>query len=343
LDPGGVASSISVAPTSPVLRSKPATYNLGADVRLAEDIAFFTYGVTNRLDASVGLPMVHASMAASMYNGQIYTGDGLGGAGDNCWCTNTFKPGVQTSFLPSIGAASRSRTGLGDVLLRLKANIFQSQVNPGSNQSGFQLAAGIDVRLPTGDEKDFLGIGAVSAKPFIALSLFSKDLGRNVILAPHLNAGWQFVGKSSIAGTLTATSNSSAAPFSATVTKDYVPDAFTWGAGTELAIGRHTTLVADILGNQIGFIHGIPTIKSQSVADTPGFSVRSPFPPFAPVTASGFVPGGRASLGQYSGSFGYKVRITGGLVATFNMLVRFDHNGLTARVVPLYGLGYSFR
>jgi hypothetical protein len=29
-------------------------------------------------------------------------------------------------------------------------------------------------------------------------------------------------------------------------------------------------------------------------------------------------------------------------VATFQALVRFDDNGLTARVTPLYGLGYSF-
>jgi hypothetical protein len=29
-------------------------------------------------------------------------------------------------------------------------------------------------------------------------------------------------------------------------------------------------------------------------------------------------------------------------VANFNLLVRFDDNGLTARAVPLFGLGYSF-
>jgi hypothetical protein len=29
-------------------------------------------------------------------------------------------------------------------------------------------------------------------------------------------------------------------------------------------------------------------------------------------------------------------------VASFNVLVRLDNNGLTARVAPLYGLGYTF-
>ncbi|HVI77616.1 MAG TPA: hypothetical protein VM715_05535, partial [Candidatus Acidoferrum sp.] len=57
---------------------------------------------------------------------------------------------------------------------------------------------------------------------------------------------------------------------------------------------------------------------------------------------SGFADNGKGSFGQYSGAFGYKFRITGGLVATFQALVRFDSSGLTARVTPLYGLGYGF-
>jgi hypothetical protein len=32
----------------------------------------------------------------------------------------------------------------------------------------------------------------------------------------------------------------------------------------------------------------------------------------------------------------------GNLVANFNLLVRFDKNGLTDHIVPLHGLGYSF-
>jgi len=60
------------------------------------------------------------------------------------------------------------------------------------------------------------------------------------------------------------------------------------------------------------------------------------------VQPSGFVNAGRAAFGEYNGAFGYKVRIARNLVATFNMLVRFDNNGLTARAVPLYGLSYTF-
>jgi hypothetical protein len=61
-----------------------------------------------------------------------------------------------------------------------------------------------------------------------------------------------------------------------------------------------------------------------------------------PQTVSGLVSAGLVSFGQYSGAFGYKARIIGNLVATFNLLVRFDNNGLTARTTPLYGLSYTF-
>ena len=58
--------------------------------------------------------------------------------------------------------------------------------------------------------------------------------------------------------------------------------------------------------------------------------------------ANGFVATGTGSYGQYSGAFGYKTRLIGNLVASFQALIRFDNNGLTARFTPLYGLGYSF-
>jgi hypothetical protein len=48
------------------------------------------------------------------------------------------------------------------------------------------------------------------------------------------------------------------------------------------------------------------------------------------------------AFGQYYVSLGYKVRIVANLVANVNLLARLDNNGLAARIVPLFGLGYSF-
>jgi hypothetical protein len=104
-------------------------------------------------------------------------------------------------------------------------------------------------------------------------------------------------------------------------------------------LGRHQTIVADILGNEIGWLHGIPNTTAQAVSNVPLASAAATP---TTVTASGLVYAGHVSFGQYSGAFGYKARVLGNLVATFNMLVRFDSNGLKAKTVPLFGLGYTF-
>ncbi len=66
------------------------------------------------------------------------------------------------------------------------------------------LALGADLRLPTGDDTNFLGTGAVAGKPFAALSLYTKDWN-GIIFSPHVNVGWQFAGQSILGGTITGT------------------------------------------------------------------------------------------------------------------------------------------
>jgi hypothetical protein len=320
------------------LVTSPATVNFGMDIRIAQDVAFITYGVTNKLDVSVGLPMVHAAVSASAYNGLIYSGTGFGATTGKCWCVATFSPGAFALTAPAIGQSSMGKTGYGDTIVRVK-NIILERPNA-------VLAAGVDLRFGTGDESNYLGTGTTSVKPFLALSLYSKPLARGIIFAPHAQLGWQYSGKSSLGGTLQGQTQSVSVSTSnvpivtgplSVVGKDYLPDVLSWSVGTEVALGRRNTIVADILGNQIGYVHGVPTVQMTSVDGL------SPIDPVnAAVKATGFAAGPKTSLGQYSGAFGYKTRLFGNLVATFQMLVRFDDNGLTARAVPLYGLGYSF-
>lgn len=316
-------------------KTQPATFNLGLDVRLSQDLAVLTYGVTNRLDLSVGLPMVHAAVASTASNGLIYSGAGLGTNGNNCWCQNSWAPGTFRLIEPLIGQSSFSKSGFGDVLVRVKGAVLERENSA--------VAIGADLRLPTGDADNYLGTGTTSVKPFVAVSLY-KPVSSGLVLSPHVNVGWQFSGKSVLGGQIQGSPQTATmangdkipylgAPFS--VVKDKLPDVVDWSAGVELAMGKRNTLVADILGNQIGLINGAQTVKLDSA---PGFS---PISPFAAATPRGLVDGGRTSFGQYSGSFGYKVRVAGNLVFTFNALVRLDNNGLTARVVPLYGLSYS--
>jgi len=352
LYPGGTPSGITNLQTNAApLLAYPATFNIGMDVRLSQDVAFITYGVTNRFDISVGLPMVHAAVAARTYNGILYDGDGLGTqtggavANPNCWCAGTFNPGAYVSPAvnftePNIGQSSLSKTGFGDMLARLKGTIL--------NTPHAAVAVGADLRFATGDEKNYLGTGTTSVRPFVAVSLPTDVLAHGIVFAPHLNLAYQYSGKSILGGQLipsqlsaSMTDGSGSVTYQGaplTATKGYLPDVFSWALGSEVAFGRHNTFVVDFLGNEIGWVHGSPDLVTSTAQ---GFL---PTAPFASTTVSGLTstPNHTISYSQYSGAFGYKARLIGNLVFTFNALVRFDNNGLTDRFVPLYGLGYSF-
>jgi hypothetical protein len=340
LYPGGQSSSVTLSAGASGITTVPATFALGMDVRLSQNIAFLTYGVTDRFDISVGLPVVHSAVEARTYDGTIYAGNGFATNGSACWCVDTFTAGSPTLIQSQIGQASYAKTGFGDLLVRGKGTIYRTP--------HVVIGAGADLRLPTGDAKNYLGVGTTTVKPFVAVSFYSKPLSKGIVLSPHFDAGWQFSGKSVLGGALTPAEVSQTAGFGPpfTASKGDLPDVFSWAGGVELALGRRSTLVADILGNQVGLIHGIPNTTTETLSNllyptgVNGDSTGAAVP--TKVSASGLVSAGNVSFGQYSGSFGYKVKIVGNLIANVNALVRLDNNGLTARVVPLFGLGYSF-
>jgi hypothetical protein len=343
LYPGGDPSKVVLG--SP-LSTVPATFGLGMDVRLSQNIAFLTYGFTDRFDVSLGLPVIHSAVSARFYNGTIYAGNGFGTNGSTCWCVNTFTPGFPTLTQSQFGQDARGKTGFGDVLLRLKGTVIR--------KSNAVVAIGGDLRFPTGDEQNFLGVGTTTVKPFAAVSFYTKPVHNNIVFSPHFDVGWQFSGKSTLGGELqgtplsqstsSGTVNYIGTPFVST--KDYLPDVFTWAVGAELALGRHNTVIADILGNQVGWIHGIPNATTQTISNLllptgpNGDSSAIAVPNKG--SAAGLVSAGRVSFGQYNVSLGYKARIAGNLVANVNVLVRLDDNGLVARTTPMFGLGYSF-
>jgi len=337
LDAGGRSTGLTSGETT--LVTYPATVGAGVDVRLGQNIAFLTYGVSDRVDVSVGLPIVHASISAETADALIYVGDGLGHSKNpniNCWCLDTFTPGKINLQLPGvINSAATSNTGFGDMLLRAKGTVIR--------RNNLALALGADLRLPTGDSHQYLGTGATAIKPFLALS-YRTPLSHGIVFSPHFNVGWQYSGQSVLGGQLQANTITPGppaeygAPFSPLPAKGYLPDVFSWAIGTEVALGRRNTVVADILGNQIGWVNGISNMKTH-VSQGFGPSCVSSC---TLETVSGLVGTGPVSFGQYSGAFGYKARIVSNLVGTFNMLVRFDNNGLVARAVPLFGLSYTF-
>jgi len=191
------------------------------DISVDQFTSLLTYGLTDRLDVSVAVPIVSVDLAVT----SDATVQRIGTAGSPA--THFFADpraplgyGTQKTFLRS-GSAS----GLGDVIVRLKGTVLHGQ--------HLGLALGADGRIPTGDEEDLLGSGAPGAKPFLALSFaFGK-------ISPHLDLGYQWNGKSVLAGNVL------------TGEKRDLPDQFVYAAGFDVGLGKDVTLALDVLGRRV--------------------------------------------------------------------------------------------
>lgn len=125
-----------------------------------------TYGIADRVDIGVALPIVRASLnGASLAQVDPYQ------------ATTPHLFGTESA--PSLVAASDadgSAMGLGDIALRMKVNAYLGA------QGGISFVG--DVRLPTGDEENFLGTGATTVRAF---AIASTSYGS---FSPHINAGY---------------------------------------------------------------------------------------------------------------------------------------------------------
>jgi hypothetical protein len=137
-------------------------------VNLLVSTFFVTYGLGDQVDLSLAVPLVHTSIQGRS-EAQIYP---FGGPTAVHFFTGTPEnPGLTAS-----AATFGSHTGLGDIALRLKANLRRNE------RFGLSLMA--DARLPTGSEEDLSGAGHLALRGLAIAS------GRFGDFAPHLNAGF---------------------------------------------------------------------------------------------------------------------------------------------------------
>jgi hypothetical protein len=165
---GGDCSLLGV----PTLENETIALNLALDVDLSVTAFLFTYGVTDRIDVGVALPIVSTSLRGTSV-AQI----------------NPFGPPPAVHFFGGtpdnpVLTASRSvdgsSTGVGDVYGRVKMNLRQAEP--------LSVAVLADVRFPTGSEEDLLGSGAFAAR---GLAILSGHFGA---FSPHANVGYLYRG-----------------------------------------------------------------------------------------------------------------------------------------------------
>jgi hypothetical protein len=156
----------------PTLENETIDLNLALDVRLAVTGFLLTYGVTDRIDIGVALPVVSVSLRGNS-EAQI-TPFGPPPA------VHFFGGTPENPILTASRSIDGSSTGLGDVDARVKVNL----------RRGEPLSVGVlaDVRFPTGSERNLLGSGAFAAR---GLAIVSAEFGS---FSPHANVGYLYRG-----------------------------------------------------------------------------------------------------------------------------------------------------
>jgi hypothetical protein len=178
----------------------------------ADTFALFgLYGVTDRLDVGITVPIAHVNLDARIDATVLRLATLNTGPTSTI---HTFTGGGSTGAFSNSGSAS----GFGDIILRAKYHLLQA--------AGGGLAVAFDLRTPTGDVDNLLGAGATQAK-----FLFVASSERNRF-APHLNIGF----------TLSGESDSEFVR---------VTDEFNYTAGTEVVLSPRLTITGDLVGRNL--------------------------------------------------------------------------------------------
>ena len=264
------------------------------DAQVTRSATVFSYGVTNALDVSVAVSFVTTDV--------IVTSDAaIQRLGTTIPEIHFFRAADDSIGSRRLFTAFGHASGLGDLAVRFKQALTRSQ------RQGMALA--VDLRVPTGDERNLLGTGAVGVQPFF---VWSAHYGA---FSPHVNVGYQWNGSSILAGD------------PGTGVAADLPDAGVYALGAVLAIHPRVTAAADLLGR---YWVDSPRVRPDDFHALDGHSV---FPSLA-FTSSSF--------NELNGAFGLKVNVLGQLLVSGNLLVRLNSVGLRDKVSPLIGVEYAF-
>jgi len=283
---------------SPGGRADVVTTNNNLDLKVGQFTAFLSYGLADGVDISAAVPFVKVDLGVT----SEATIQRIGTASSPA--THFFRdPSAPGTFgTTKTFSQSGSASGIGDVIGRLKGRLVKSGATG--------IAIGVDVRFPTGDELDLLGSGAWGVKPFAILSVSQK------VLSPHLNVGYQWNGKSVLAGNVL------------TGEKKSLPDQILYDAGVDIGVTPKITLALDVLGRRV---LKSPRLQTETFHALQGGLT---FPSIHFIQDADF--------NVTNGAAGVKVNAGGRLLLDVNVLFKLDNGGLRDKVTPLVGFEYSF-
>jgi hypothetical protein len=210
---------------------------------------------------------------------------------------------------PATAVGTAHASGLGDVAIRSKVKLFDTEVSgrSGSNppRFGAAVAAGFDLRVPTGDELQLLGTGLTRLRLYGAGSF---KAGKRFL--PHLNIGYTF-------------------PSGSADSEDglfYFGSETSIAAGAEGVLSDRLTLVGDVLGRRLseeGRLHdSLMLLNGQA----------GPFLELNPGEA----------LNVWLGTVGFKFNPRSTFIISGHLLFPLNDQGLQSRMSVVIGADYTF-
>ena len=154
----------------PVLENDVMDFQLSMDLEVRVTSIYLTYGVSDRFDFGLVVPIVQADFRGES-NAEIRP---FGGTEAAHYFAGTTGNPVLAAHRQSLGSAS----GLGDVAMRAKLNFRESP------RAAFAFL--IDGRFPTGSRQDLLGSGKFAGR---ALAILNSRIGD---FSPHVNVGYLY-------------------------------------------------------------------------------------------------------------------------------------------------------
>lgn len=257
------------------------------EVAIDRTILSGTYGVHDRVDVGVIVPVGRARVSGFSSSYQLYLGE------------------ASTERTDSSG----SSFGIGDLVIRTKAAL--------PTRRGFDAAAMVDLRLPTGDSEKLLGTGHTQAK---VLFIAGSTLGS---LTPHVNVGYTFGGSGMTFGEDNRWTGSFGDP---ELIRRQPSEEFNYTLGVDMSATPRITVAGDVIGRVVKDTAAMTLFDSG--ASDPDRVI------FLEVT-----PG---TVHLLLGAMGAKVSIGGSWLATGTILFPLNSNGIKPAVTPVIGFERSF-
>jgi hypothetical protein len=264
-------------------------YRSSSSLQVAIDrtILSGTYGVHDRVDIGVIVPVGRARVSGFSSSYQLYLGE------------------ASTERTDSSG----SSFGIGDLVFRTKAAL--------PTRDGFDAAAMVDLRLPTGDPEKLLGTGHTQAK---VLFIAGSTLGS---LTPHVNVGYTFGGSGMTFGEDNRWTGSFGDP---ELIRRQPSEEFNYTFGVDMSATPKITIAGDVIGRVVKDTAAMTFFDSG--ASDPDRVM------FLEVT-----PG---TVHLLLGAVGAKVSVGRSWLATGTILFPLNDNGIKPAVTPVIGFERAF-